>query len=568
MLPEADPLTSPSPTTRVVRTTAEYATDRTTVATPRPRLGWVVESPADGWRQAAAEVERTTSAGASTVRLEGPDSVLVDWPFEPLAAGDEVSVRVRVTGEDGVTSAWGEPLSVQAGFLPAGAWVARMVGLAEPEHAAQPALLRHEFTLDKPVRRARLHATAHGVYQVEVNGREVDDEVLKPGWTSYQWRLLHETTDVTDLLVEGVNAIGVRLAGGWYCEQYGFRGGARRIYGEQPAAALQLVVEFADGESRTIASDEGWRASGAAPTVRSGIYLGERYDARRVTDGWSRPGLDESGWTPVRVDGDVPVPEARLSPGARRVATLPVVDVVRSPSGATILDFGQNLVGWVRITVRGPAGTTVTLRHAEVLEHGELGTRPLRAAEATDTYTLAGTGTGTGAGTGTETWEPWSTFHGFRYVQVDGWPGELDPTDVVAVVVTSDLRRTGEFECSHPQLQRLYENVVWSTRGNFLHVPTDCPQRDERLGWTGDIQVFAPTATDLVDCDGFLASWLRDLALEQEAAHGVVPFVVPHVLGRPVPAAAWGDAATVVPWVLHERYGDRRVLEVQYPSMR
>jgi alpha-L-rhamnosidase len=241
-----------------------------------------------------------------------------------------------------------------------------------------------------------------------------------------------------------------------------------------------------------------------------------------------------------------------------------VVDVVRSPSGATILDFGQNLVGWVRITVRGPAGTTVTLRHAEVLEHGELGTRPLRAAEATDTYTLAGGGTETG----TETWEPWSTFHGFRYVQVDGWPGELDPADVVAVVVTSDLRRTGEFECSHPQLQRLYENVVWSTRGNFLHVPTDCPQRDERLGWTGDIQVFAPTATDLVDCDGFLASWLRDLAIEQEAAHGVVPFVVPHVLGRPVPAAAWGDAATVVPWVLHERYGDRRVLAAQYPSMR
>jgi alpha-L-rhamnosidase len=553
-------VTSPTATTRVVRTTAEYATDRTTVATPTPRLSWVVESSADGWRQSAAEVELTTSAGATTVRLEGSGSVLVDWPFEPLAPGSEQSVRVRVVGEDGQTSGWGEPLPVHAGFLPEGAWVARMVGLADPERAAQPVLLRHAFTIDKPVRRARLYATAHGVYQVEVNGHEVDDEVLKPGWTAYQWRLLHETTDVTGLLRDGDNAIGVRLAGGWYCERYGFRGGARRIYGEQPAAAVQLVVEYDDGESRTVASGEGWRASGAGPTVDSGIYLGERHDARLRADGWSAPGFDDADWTAVRVDGDFPTPEARLSPGARRVATLPVAEVLRSPGGATILDFGQNLVGWVRLTVRGETGTTVTLRHAEVLEHRELGTRPLRAAEATDTYTLAGTGE--------ETWEPWSTFHGFRYVQVDGWPGDLDPADVVAVVATSDMRPTGDFDCSEPLVRRLHENVVWSTRGNFLHVPTDCPQRDERLGWTGDIQVFAPTATDLVDCDGFLASWLRDLALEQEAGDGVVPFVVPHVLGRRVPAAAWGDAATVVPWVLHERYGDRRVLQTQYPSMR
>jgi alpha-L-rhamnosidase len=542
---------------RVIRTTAEHATDRRTVATPTPRLSWVVETDVPDWRQASAEIELV---GGTTVRLDGPDSVLVDWPFEPLAAGDEVAVRVRVTGADGETSAWGEPLPVVAGFLGDGQWVARMVGLADPQRPAQPALVRHAFTVDGPVRRARLFATAHGVYQVAVNGRDVDDEVLKPGWTAYQWRLLHETTDVTDLLVQGENALGVRLAGGWWTERFGFRDAAARVYGEQPAVAVQLVVDYADGTTETIASGEGWRASGDGPTTDSGIYLGERYDARLERAGFAGPGFDDAGWSPVRVDGEFPAPQARRSPGARRVAELAVQEVLTTPSGKTVLDFGQNLVGWLRLRVRGEAGTTIELRHAEVLENGELGTRPLRAAEATDTFTLAGTGE--------ETWEPWSTFHGFRYAQVDGWPGSLDPADVVAVVASSDMRRTGEFECSHEQLQRLHENVVWGMRGNFLHVPTDCPQRDERLGWTGDIQVFAPTATDLFDCNGFLSSWLADVALEQEAADGIVPFVVPHVLGRPIPAAAWGDAATVVPEVLHERYGDRKVLVDQYPSMR
>ena len=553
-------MTVASSTARVVRLTAEHATDRVDVAVPDPRLSWVVEAATPGWRQAAAEVELTAGGSAATVRLEGPESVLVAWPFEPIAPGSEQSVRVRVTGEDGGVSQWSDPLPVVAGFLPSGAWAARMVGLADPQRPAQPTCVRRSFALSGPVRRARLYATAHGVYQVEVNGREVDDEVLKPGWTSYQWRLLHESTDVTDLLVDGDNVVGVRLAGGWYCERFGFRDMAVPVYGEQPAVAAQLVVEYEDGSTETVATDDSWRATQDAPTTRSGIYPGEHHDARLVPEGWSRSGFDDASWTPVRVDGDFPEPEARRSPGARRVAELPVREVVTSPSGATILDFGQNLVGWLRITVHGDAGTTVTLRHAEVLEHGELGTRPLRAAEATDTYTLAGTGK--------ETWEPWSTFHGFRYAQVDGWPGELDPADVVAVVASSDLRRTGEFECSHPLLQQLHENVVWGMRGNFLHVPTDCPQRDERLGWTGDIQVFAPTATDLFDCDGFLASWLRDLSLEQQAAGGIVPFVVPHVLGQAMPAAAWGDAATVVPEVLHERYGDRQVLVDQYPSMR
>ena len=234
--------------------------------------------------------------------------------------------------------------------------------------------------------------------------------------------------------------------------------------------------------------------------------------------------------------------------------------ITSSPSGRTLVDFGQNLVGRLRITVQGPAGQTITLRHAEVLEHGELGTRPLRFAAATDCYTLAGEGVAT--------WEPLFTFHGFRYAEVTGWPGELSPDAICAVVLHSDLERTGWFDCSDPLLNRLHDNVVWSMRGNFLDIPTDCPQRDERLGWTGDIQVFTPTACFLYDVAGFLQSWLADVAAEQAEFGGIVPFFVPNVMAPPTsPAAAWGDAAVIVPWVLYGRYGDKGILHAQFDSM-
>jgi alpha-L-rhamnosidase len=239
-----------------------------------------------------------------------------------------------------------------------------------------------------------------------------------------------------------------------------------------------------------------------------------------------------------------------------------VAAVLTSATGNQILDFGQNLVGRLRIRVTGAAGTTVTLRHAEVLENDELGVRPLRLAKATDTYTLKGAGE--------EVWEPRFTFHGLRYAEITGLAEPIDPQAVTAVVIHSDMRRTGWFESSEPLLNRLHENVVWGMRGNFLYLPTDCPQRDERLGWTGDIQVFSPTASFLYDTNGFLSSWLVDLALEQKAtADGTVPFIVPNVLhDAATPAAAWGDAATVVPMVLHERFGDLGVVAAQFDSMR
>jgi alpha-L-rhamnosidase len=282
------------------------------------------------------------------------------------------------------------------------------------------------------------------------------------------------------------------------------------------------------------------------------------------------PGYDDDGWVPVApLERDFATLVAPTGPPVRRIELLEPVSLARSRSGATIIDFGQNLVGRLRITLQGERGRTVTLRHAEVLEDGELCVRPLRTAAATDRYVLRGGGV--------ETWEPRFTFHGFRYAEITGWPGDVDPDAVRAVVCHSDLERTGWFECSDPLVNRLHENVVWSMRGNFLDVPTDCPQRDERLGWTGDIAVFAPAAAFLYDCNGLLSSWLADLAAEQREAEGRVPAVVPDVLPPPppesphdweAPTAGWGDAAVVVPWVLYQRFGDRQVLQDQYQSMR
>ena len=539
---------------------APYGSD--VVSDPRPAIGWATRSDADGWHQARAELELRRGDDVQAHVIEGRDSVRVPWPFAPLAPREEAELRVRVTGADGVASEWSAPRRVVAGFLADGEWLARTIAVAAPEGVAEPAVLRREFDVDGEVRRATLYATAVGVYQAAVNGADVDDQVMKPGWTPFQARTVHETTDVTALLTQGANAIALRIAGAWATERFGFRENAAPIYADQPRVAAQLVIEYADGRTAVVVTDAEW-ASAPGPITASGLYAGEHHDARRaLRDGEGRtpadPGFDAAGWAAVAVVDDVPVPGARVSPFVRRTEELAVTEVITTPSGRTVVDFGQNLVGRLRIRVSGPAGAVVTLRHAEVLEHGELGTRPLRAAAATDSYTLAGTGV--------EVWEPEFTFHGFRFAEIEGWPGAFDPADVTAVVVHSDMERTGWFDASEPLVRQLHENVVWGLRGNFLSVPTDCPQRDERLGWTGDIEVFAPTASFLYDVRGFLDSWLRDLEIEQ--VDGVVPFVVPNVLGPAAPAAAWGDAATVVPSVLYERFGDLDTVARQYDSMK
>ena len=551
----------------------EHVRDAVGIGTARPRLSWRVDSAMPGWRQHAYEIEERHADGtlrAVTGQVESAQSVLVSWPFDPLASRERVEVRTRAWSADGRATAWSDPRVIEAGLLSEADWNASFVGPDWEEDLSQPQpcpLLRSEFSVRGPLARARLYVSALGVYELLINGAVIGDHVLAPGWTSYPHRLRYQTFDVTDLLHEGPNAIGAILGDGWFRGRLGPHGGSRNIYGNRLALLAQLELAYMDGTTDVVVTDEGWRAT-TGPLLASDLYDGETYDARLELDGWSERGYDDRSWSRVRtLERDAGTLVAPTGPPVRRIELVEPAAITTSPSGRTIVDFGQNLVGRLRLRVRGDAGRTVTLRHAEILEDGELCVRPLRLAAATDRYTLRGGGE--------ETWEPRFTFHGFRYAEVDGWPGDLRPGDLQAVVCHSDLERSGWFDCSDPMVTRLHENVLWSMRGNFLDVPTDCAQRDERLGWTGDIQIFSATALFLYDTAGFLGSWLRDVAAEQ-GFDGRVPNVVPEVMhglrrgahDHDAPTAGWGDAAVIVPWAIYERTGDAGVLERQYDSMR
>ncbi|MGI5219088.1 family 78 glycoside hydrolase catalytic domain [Nocardia sp. CA-290969] len=416
---------------------------------------------------------------------------------------------------------------------------------------------RREFDIAHRPERAILRVTAIGLVEPHLNGARVGDEVLAPGWTAYRHRVQVCTYDVTDLIEPGKNVVGAVVGEGWAVGRVGYDG-RNHHYADRPALFLELELDHG-GHRETIATGPEFTAATGAVTAHS-LYDGETHDARLEPSGWSTPGFDASGWHPVTVfDWSTDTLVDPIGPPIRRIEQLAPISVTARPGGRYLVDFGRIVTGWTRLTVEGATGTTVTLRHAEVLRDGEIDTATLRTARATDRYVLRGEGI--------ETWEPRFTFHGFRYVEVDGWPGELEPESLVAVVVHSEMIRTGWLETSDEQVNRLYSNVVWSMRGNFVGVPTDCPQRDERLGWTGDIHAFAPVAAFLYDVRGVLGSWLADLAAEQ-AHQGEVPFVVPDVLDTPSPQTAlWGDAAVGVPWALYWEYGEVEILRRAYPSM-
>jgi alpha-L-rhamnosidase len=513
------------------------------IGTPAPRISWTVPAADPDYVQRSYRIEvRVGDREPEVITVESADQVLVDWPVAPLRSRERAAVRVAVNDGE-----WSEPGIVETGLLDTGDWTARFVSPAAIAGLEQPApILRGRVSIPGDVVKARLYITAHGLYEAELNGERVGDQQLAPGWTSYDHRLRYQTYDVTGQIRNGENSLEVLLGNGWYRGRLGFRG-LRGLYGDRLALLAQLEVTTADGQVHLLATDGSWTAR-ESQIVADDLYDGQHTDLRRTAGGES----------PVE---EVPADLARLvapdGPPVRITDVLPAVQLT-AQGDKTLVDFGQNVVGWVRLTVRGRAGQTVTLRHAEVLEHGELGVRPLRTAKATDSWILAGDGE--------VTLEPNLTFHGFRYAEVSG--AEIGRDDIQAVVVGSDLTRTGWFDSSHELLNRFHENVVWGMRGNFVDVPTDCPQRDERLGWTGDIQVFSPTASFLFNAAGFLTNWLADLAVEQQK-DGSVPFVIPDVLRQPGPAAtAWGDAATLVPWVIYQRTGDVALLERQLPSMR
>ncbi|MFY9713203.1 MAG: family 78 glycoside hydrolase catalytic domain [Microbacterium sp.] len=422
-----------------------------------------------------------------------------------------------------------------------------------------------EVALERPrseVTGARLLATAHGVYEASVDGVGVTASVLNPGWTSYEWRLAYQEYDVTELIGRGSGSVrlDLLLGNGWYRGHLGFAS-ADANYGDEISVAAVLEVRYADGSTQRIVTSDDWVAE-ASDITRNSLYNGQTVDARLRGGGET---LDVH-----TVDADRAALKPQSSPLIIRNESVAPIGISTSPSGRRLVDFGQNLVGWVRFSVVGERGIRIRIRHAEVLEDGELGVRALRAAEATDEFILSGE---------VDYFEPTFTYHGFRYIEVEGWPGDLELDSLEAVVVHSEMERTGYFTCSEPLVNQLVHNSVWSQKGNFLSVPTDCPQRDERLGWTGDISAYAASANFQFDTADFLDGWLRDLLEETRHATGqVVPLIVPEVLkhahfpeGFSLPwdraTAVWGDAAVWVPQALWWSYGDAERLADYYPAI-
>ncbi|MEO3923295.1 family 78 glycoside hydrolase catalytic domain [Micromonosporaceae bacterium B7E4] len=548
-----------------------------------PRLSWKLEST----RRGAAQTAYRITAAERAADLDDPDRLVWDsgrrgsadtvgvpWDGPVLRSATRYHWRVEVWDESG--DAAGEARTwFETGLLHRDDWVAVWVGRdrlalpyadppgddvqTESSLVAPPLYLRHEFELARPPVRARLYATARGVYEPRLNGARVGDRELAPGWTEYHHRQQYQSYDVTDRVRAGANVLAAIVADGWWCGFVGFdaRRPARH-YGDQPAFLAQLVVDFADGSRQVMATGPGWTERPGAIRVAD-LLMGEQLDARQHVPGWDTPGEPE-GFVPAGVLDSAPGPlVAEPDEPIRVTRDLPAVEVRRAGPGRYVVDFGQNLVGRVRLTLRGAApGRRIVLRHAEVLDDGELYVDNLRRARATDVYVTAGDQV--------EVCEPRFTFHGFRYLEVDGHPGELHPEDVTARVLHNDIPFTGRFECSDPVVNRLQSNITWGQRGNFLAVPTDCPQRDERLGWLADAQIFAPTASRNADVSAFFARWLRDVVDGQDT-DGAFRDVAPVVSVTREAAPAWGDAGVVIPWHLWRTYGDRRVLERSFDAM-
>jgi alpha-L-rhamnosidase len=534
----------------------------------KPRISWSFEGLKEQWRQQAYEVSlyRGQLGGTETFSVVSSQSLYVPWPSRPLKSRELVTLKVRAQSQDSAWTSWSAPLQIEVGLLETTDWHCTLIqpsidrDLSKP---VQPVRFRRGFQVKETPQQARLYITAQGLYESFINGTKIGDHVLAPGWTSYDHQLPYQTFDVLAQLKKGENVIAAEVAEGWYCGRLGFAGGQRNIWGSAVGLFAQILITYSDGSTEAIGTDSSWKSS-HGPLLQAEIYDGELYDSRLECPGWNEPSFLDKDWQTVRL-GHLNLSTLKVpsdSPPVRRIQTLHAQKKLQSPQGSTILDFGQNLVGWVRCELAGPKGHTVRLIHAEVLENGECATAPLRDAKCTDTVILSGEPL---------VYEPRFTFHGFRYVQITGYDfDQVDLNNFRAVVIHTDMPRTGWFECSDDMLNKLHENVVWSMRGNFVSVPTDCPQRDERLGWTGDLQAFAPTAAYLYDTGGILKTWLRGLAFEQsEDGKGIPPLFSPNLWkGRPnIPSAIWGDALISVPWDLYQSSGDTAFLADLYDNM-
>lgn len=552
----------------------EHLDDPLGIQATAPRLSW--QLPAGAKEQHAYRI--TADNGWDSGWVDSDQSLLVPYAGPPLTSSQRVEWRVTVETDLGASPA-SESAWFETGLLWTEDWQASWVEPGQmpggPAGERPAALLRFEFDVDRPVVSARLHATAQGLYEAFLNGERAGDAELTPGWTQYDERLQVQTHDVTDAVREGANALGVVLADGWFRGQTGITRAADQ-WGSRLALLVQLHLVHEDGGVTVVGTGPGWRSS-VGHVVAADLIAGERWDLTRLQRGWEEPAFDDLGWDDVTVvehgyAGLVDSP----APPVRRVEEVVPLSVTRLDDHRQIVDLGQNINGWIRLTNLGPAGTTTTLTHGEWLdESGDVTTdhlrpavpflpEPLPAGQVDQVVSFGVPG---------EVFEPRRTTHGFQYVRVEGHPDDLTPADVRGVVVHTDMRRTGWFSSSDERLDRFHEAAVWSLRDNACDVPTDCPHR-ERGPWTGDWQLYVPTAAFLYDVAGFSLKWLRDVAVDQWP-DGTVANMSPSTRGEgresPIAvlngSAGWGDAAVVVPWELYRAYGDVQVLDELWPTM-
>lgn len=546
----------------------EYMNQPIGIGEQSPRFSWIMEASQKGMMQQAYQLDiskdaQLNSIEYSTGKIMSDRSTHVECAGFTAKSRERYYYRVKVWDQYGEESPWSESSYWEMGLLNPqeqnAAWISPPLSIVPTNSSAAP-LLRKTFSVEKQISKARIYATALGIYELEINGNRVGSAYFTPGWTSYQHRIQVQTYDVTQEIKPGHNVIGSWLGNGWYKGYLGWKD-QQHIYGDRLALWMQLHIQYEDGSEELIESDSSWKCA-LGPITMSELYHGESYDATLYPEGWQLADYDASTWLSV---DQLDAPPAELVPQVNEAVTkhehIVPIDSFTTPKGEQVIDFGQNLVGFITIRLNGKHGQQVIIDHAEVLDSdGNFYTENLRSAKQQLIYTCSGKGN--------ETYEPKFTFQGFRYIRVQGLEAPLQLEDFSAYALHSEMEEKGHFACSDPLINQLQQNIRWGLKGNFLDVPTDCPQRDERLGWTGDAQMFIRTATFLYEVGPFFEKWLGDLQLEQRS-DGAVPFVIPHVLSEDQYAsAAWGDAAVICPWTIYITSGDARILSRQYESMR
>jgi alpha-L-rhamnosidase len=563
----------------------------------KPRLSWCIQTHQRNLLQSAYHIVVMEEDGTevwNTGKVESDQSLWLEYDGTPLQSRKRYNWKVKIWDNQGRESDWSQLSWWEMGLLHKEDWSASWIEPDQQEAVEEdfitiqeifsgglkaesleeraknlrsPQLVRRAFTAEKKVKKARIYATSHGIYHLEVNGERAGDIEFAPDFTAYDVHLQYQTYDVTHLIEQGDNVLGLVVADGWYIGRIQLTGHSCQ-YGNKLGLLLQLEMEYDDGTTERIVSDENF-VSSPSPWQYADLFIGEKYDARLEQNDWSRSNFNASGWIKVnRANYSLENLTAQYGPNVKAMEEIVPCEIHREDDGAQIIDFGQVIAGRVRISTNVPRGTTIGLEHSEVLDKdGKFFMNIMgRNKDQTDIYIAKGNGS--------ETYEPKFVYHGFRYVRVTGHPEDIQISDVKAIVLYSEMETTGHFECSDERLNQLQHNIQWSQKTNMLSIPTDCPQR-EKAGWTGDIQVFAPTAAFNMDVDSFLTRWLVDVRLEQFPDGQIANFVPTGKYYEPectanggqLSSAGWGDAILIVPWVLYERYSDQRVLEENYEAM-